>query len=464
MNIWGMVASVAIGSLVFTGCAQAQDKPAEVIADPVSALTGEPYFNGPCAVDPNTPEFWKKLEKHLWAQSLCNSSFRLVQSEMPAETPSSAVEPAPTGQVESCKIDNYKSGRTRSFSAEKDLHLNPNTKIQVVPFFAKDTSPGNSNPQEDYAGYFHYLENFVKYISDGPSSFEIRVPDQYFKLKAKYADYGIDHQANEKFIRDLVTVSDPGIDFSGADYLLILVPPATSLDVIGQAGGGGLAFTNEGVVKRSAIASPLTYVPGKQKHRTFVMHPMHLLHEMFHPGAGLEDHNGSGYWQNGNAGSPEEVGTGNWGLMSHSKTDLLTWEKWLLGFTLDSQVHCVEKVSQPQSFWLAPSGVKTTAAKLLVVKISEHKVLVIESARAAGVNHKLPESAEGAVVYTVDTAEERVDYGLSVLRPEGTKINSKPFVLSDASLQAGEFIESEGVRVEVTEAGAFGDVVTVSKY
>ena len=463
MNIWGMVAGLAASALVLTGCGQKVETAAEVDTEPVSALTGEPYFDGPCANDLKTPDFWKELESHLASQGLCNSSFRLVQSAMPQELPASVVESQPSGQVKSCKIDNYKSARTRAFSSEKDLHLNPNTKLQVVPFFAKDTAPGISNPQEDYAGYFSYLKDFVDYISDGPSAFEIRVPDHYFELDAKVAKYGIEHQAGPEFLRDVIKIADSEIDFSDANYVIFFAPPETRLDVLGQAGGGGVAYTDEGPIKATIIASPLTYIRGESRHFTFAMHPMHLLHEMFHPGAGLEDHNGSGFWQNGNAGSREEVGMGNWGLMSHSKTDLITWEKWLLGFTLDTQIYCVEKVEEPKSYWLAPSGVKTTNAKLLVIKISKHKVLVVESARAAGVNHKLPLSAEGALVYVVDTSEERVEYGLTALRPAGTEINAQPFVLSEASLQLGESIDFEGYRIEVTEAGPFGDVVTVSK-
>ena len=86
-----------------------------------------------------------------------------------------------------------------------------------------------------------------------------------------------------------------------------------------------------------------------------------------------------------------------------------------------------------------------------------------ESARAAGFNYKLPKSSEGAIVYTVNTAETRAEYGLTLLRPKGTAINSKPFILSNSSLQKGEFVTYKGIKIQVTEAGSFGDVVTVSK-
>jgi hypothetical protein len=240
-------------------------------------------------------------------------------------------------------------------------------------------------------------------------------------------------------------------------------PPGTSLDVASQAGGGGYLHTKEGVVKHVITASPLTYKKGTNFHTTFVLHPMHVLHEMFHPGAGLEDHNGSGFWQNGNSGNPDEAGMGNWGLMSHSMTDLLTWEKWLLGFALDKQIFCQTTFETKSTYWLAPSGVKTAKQKLLVIKVNDHEVLVVESARAAGFNYKLPKSSEGALVYTVNTEETRAEYGLTLLRPQGTAINAKPFVMSNSSLQKGEYVTYKGIKIQVTEAGPFGDVVTVSK-
>ena len=426
-------------------------------------LTSTSYFDSLCSKDTKTPKYWKKLESHLSSLGLCNSGYRHVPVTMPKSQPASTYNSQSPGKVEFCKIDNYKSAGTRAFTANKDLHLNPRTKMQVLPLYSSDTAPGTGNPNVDYGGYFKYLKDFVGYVSDGPSDFSIKVPNKYYKLAKPLSTYKTEDQLTSEAIGDFAAAADPFIDFTGVDYVLIVYPPGTSIDVASQAGGGGNIRTNEGEVKHVIASSPLTYKKGKGFHTTAVLHPMHLLHEIFHPGAQLEDHNGSGYWQNANAGNRDEVGMGNWGLMSHSMTDLLTWEKWLLGFTLDEQVFCQTSFVEKDSYWLAPSGVKTTKKKLLVLKVSEHEVIVVESARASGFNYKLPKSSEGAIVYTVNTEETRWEYGLTLLRPKGTAINAKPFVLSNSSLQKGEYVTYKGIKIQVTEAGPFGDVVTVSK-
>jgi hypothetical protein len=426
-------------------------------------LTSTSYFDSPCSKDTKTPAYWKKLEAHLSSLGLCNSGYRYVPVTMPKSQPISKYSSQSPAKVESCKIDNYKSAGTRAFSANNDLHLNPKTKMQVLPLYSSDTAPGTGNPSVDYSGYFKYLKDFVGYVSDGPSDFSIKVPNKYYKLAKPLSTYKTDDPLTSQARDDFVAAVDSSIDFTGIDYVYIVYPPGTSIDVASQAGFGKNLQTQEGEVKHVMTSSPLTYKKGKGFHTTAVLHPMNLLHEMFHPGAKLEDHNGSGYWQNANAGNPDEVGMGNWGLMSHSMTDLLTWEKWLLGFTLDEQIFCQTSFQTKESYWLAPSGVKTTKQKLLVLKISEHEVLVVESARAAGFNYKLPKSSEGAIVYTVNTEETRWEYGLTLLRPKGTAINAKPFVLSNSSLQKGEYVTYKGIKIQVTEAGPFGDVVTISK-
>ena len=85
---------------------------------------------------------------------------------------------------------------------------------------------------------------------------------------------------------------------------------------------------------------------------------------------------------------------------------------------------------------------------------------------AAGFNLKIPEVAEGALVYLVDTSITAHGRGVNVLRPasRSTSPYVRPdFVLADAPLKMGESITSNGFKISVVEAGQFGDVVKVEK-
>jgi hypothetical protein len=101
-----------------------------------------------------------------------------------------------------------------------------------------------------------------------------------------------------------------------------------------------------------------------------------------------------------------------------------------------------------------------------VIPVDSTKVLVVESMRAAGFNFKIPQVAEGALVYLVDTSKTEHGRGINVLRPTnriGSIYNVPSFVLADAPLKLNEFITSNGYKISVVESGNFGDVVKVEK-
>jgi hypothetical protein len=152
---------------------------------------------------------------------------------------------------------------------------------------------------------------------------------------------------------------------------------------------------------------------------------------------------------------------GNWGLMSLSKTELTTWEKWFIGYIHDSQVRCVNNVNST-THWLTPSSHKSQKTKLLVIRLSDSKAILVESIRAGGLNYKLSSTSEGALVYLLDTREVGREYGLSVLRASTTPLNTEPFFLSNATLKLGEKIVYAETEIEVVEAGKFGDVIKVT--
>jgi hypothetical protein len=147
--------------------------------------------------------------------------------------------------------------------------------------------------------------------------------------------------------------------------------------------------------------------------------------------------------------------------MNHSKTDLLGWEKWFIGYTKDSQVSCIDPKKETK-VWLRPSGIRTDAKKLAVIPISSTKVVVLESMRAVGLNYKLGKSSQGLLVWTVDTTDPRESYGVEMVTLSNRKLTYKPFVYYDAPLKKGEQVKVAGLTIRVIEAGKYGDVFSVA--
>jgi hypothetical protein len=325
-------------------------------------------------------------------------------------------------------------------------HPGPNTTIQVVPIFTPDAQvqPG-STPQKDYGKYFKFLTDYYKYASDGPSSFKIRVPDAYVEFPKALTSYTITHHASQEQQEKQRALGKEIIS-------------AVDSNVMEQS-SLGFAEADGQQLRLMSFGEQYTLKDSIQNNRGF-MTPMWWMHELYHIGTGLEDHNGSNYWQNMRSTDPNEPGMGNWGLMSMSKTELTTWEKWLIGLTMDSQVRCASAAAT-STHWIVPSSVKSTKSKLLVLPVSTTKVVVVESIRASGLNYMLPKESEGALVYTVDTSITDSEYGLKVISGSKRQISRQPFILSDAPLKQGQSVSVEGVKITNVEWGDYGDVIKV---
>jgi hypothetical protein len=147
--------------------------------------------------------------------------------------------------------------------------------------------------------------------------------------------------------------------------------------------------------------------------------------------------------------------------MNMSKTDLLGWEKWFIGYTKDSQVACLDpKISS--TVWLKPDGVKNASKKLAVLPISKTKVMVFQSIRDYGVNYKLSPKSQGLLVWTIDTQEPEESFGVEMVTGKDRKLTKYPFVYYDAPLKKGETVKAAGFEIKVVEVGPFGDVFSVA--
>jgi hypothetical protein len=259
-----------------------------------------------------------------------------------------------------------------------------------------------------------------------------------------------------KFAKDLIAAVDAQIDFTGADAIIVVVPPGTPLANF-QQGSLKDMVTNEGVIRVGTTEYPLTIKDLKSVKFANFLIPFWWIHELYHSGVGLDDHYGDLKWD-----VNTEYGLGKWTLMTASGGDLSAWEKWMLGFITDSQVHCIRPV-EPTTRWIAPSSVKSKEKKLIVVPLSQTKGIVIESIRAAGLYYKIPKLSEGVLIYEVDLAIEGHGLGLKLVLPTNRNPNQQPFFLSQATFREGESIVSNGYRITIVESGSFGDVVKVEK-
>lgn len=470
-------ASIALIIGLLSGCTASLEaeqtlKDKEPQENPVQESS---YFSGPCETDPDLEQEWLAYQKIFSAANICTGPYRLIPASMPDALPTSAISPkSDLRNYKECRIVNDpNTEHVRAFAnvnqgwMKDQLHPSPNTIYQVVPIFSSDAPhTSGKSPIEEYGKYFDFITTWTEYISDGESKVEFRVPEEYLEFPEEIKKFEVGHKnwndpGHQAFAKVLSEVIKGKIDINSANMIIIVVPSGTDLSVVEQ---GPVPIQQNGRQHvNSTILSPaLTAENADSRFNLWFSHPMGVLHELYHIGPSLEDHHGD--WDFDTYGTPpgKHLGTGQWGLMSSGISDLLGWEKWFLGFTLNKQVRCAP-VTVTTTHWLAPSNIKTDNPKLLVVPIGKYEAIVVESIRAKGLNYKIPMQSEGALVYHINTSEPRRNYAYEVLGSPDTSVSTDPFRLADWTLKSGESLKFKGIKIEVIESGEFGDVISVSK-
>lgn len=420
-----------------------------------------------CQHDPQAGNIWGELQTWLKLRPDCERPVRIVDVPLPSSIPITSISDSTSLQsINDCKLpDNPAKDFNEGFPSAADAarfkataHPGPNTVYQLVPITSPDAPTRGRTPEQDYGRYFDFLKAWTASASDAGSSAEFRIPKAYVPVSVRVAPFGIDHHedaASRKLAAAILTEVDKEIDFSGVTNAIVVVPAGTAQSVLWQ-GQGGTLLTAETSRVAFMFAPPYTFDSTYLGRFRTMSQPIVWLHELYHGRGVLDDHVGANQWGVATA----DNGTGQWGLMSTAMSDLLGWEKWLLGFWSDAQIRCSPKDVTTTS-WLIPSTIHGELPKLAVVRLSPTRVLIAESIRAAGLNFKLPTAAQGLLVYVLDTSDTRRDFGYRVLRADGARAEVSTFEYSDAPLAVGEHITVDGVRVTVVEAGEFGDVIRI---
>lgn len=427
----------------------------------IETKTNKKYFNSPCDLDLDTPLEWKEFEKKHIGTGGCLSSLRVPSTEPLVDMPKTIVDKSNLN-LSSCKIEQSRDKQSTlgfknwdSYWQTSLKHPSPNTVYQVIPLYSDDIPNSNTNPKQDFKKYFDFITAWTKQASDNGSNVEFRVPDNYIYMPGNISSYNLIHERTEesskKFTNDLVKAVDSKINFTGSNIAIILFPPTTN-KVVGDQVGLNRFLTNEGYMIGSIMPSGGTIA----NERNFSW-PTWWLHELMHVGIGFDDNNHS------QKDSPQW-----WGLINWASTfDLLTWHKWISGFISDSQVICLDK-NKSSTVYIAPSTIKTTRDKMVVIPLGNSKAIIIESQRAEGINYKLPQISEGALVYIVDMSLTNHADGIRLVLPKNKtmivadNMNYKsPGHNSNASLKLGEIAEYNGIKIQVVESGAFGDVIKI---
>lgn len=434
-------------------------------------------FKSFCDPDPLVPAEWKKLQDWALKYNGCVYSFRYVPGPTVFETPAEKItEVSALKSTDYCKLTNAGNTSTnrRGFPMNDNFTPTKRANIQVLGVSFKD-APDLDNPMVDHAAEITLFTDTLKNVSDLVINPVVKRVDKYIQLPKNVEEYKLyEHLPNtELFSKDVIAAWDPEIDFSDVDYVLIFAPDTLYVQQYNRAGDFRNFKTAEKQIRAVAAAGPLlsdgtnrnNQYEGMTQNQWLPGMPAALIHEGIYHLMGLDDHLANEMYLSRNSPNPsnwDDLGTGMWGNMSGMQGELLTWDKWTIGFVADTQVRCAPSDSST-IHWLRPSSSKGSFEKLLVIPLSATQGIAVESRRSTGYNYKYPKASEGALVYTIDTTETRHGYGMYVKPPaqRATNRQGNGFSRGDAALKKGESVTVSGVKISVINSGSFGDVVKV---
>ena len=354
-----------------------------------------------------------------------------------------------------CKIAEHPDGAGRpdkSFGfplPESRLDLKENFKILVVPVQFTDHK-SSSKPADDMADVVSALTNFYVRTSSVPISFDWTIPSSYYQMGKTIDSFALKFEGNsyERYIEAALALADDEYDFSNYDAVFVEEPRSVTnkehpafIPMVRENGGTRID-TNDGLVES-------VLVTGNDQSRDIA----NWIHEFGHL-LGLPDRN---HQADINAGFD-----GMWGW--YGALEFSVWTRWLAEILKDEQVDCKTDTAT-STHWLRPVAWTGDHQKGVVIPVSDHEVIVVESRRRQGYDALLGKESEGAYVYRVDTSAKMYQPDtkkiVDVIAPKRVKLGGGWSM--DASLKLGESVTSDGWTITVKETGAFGDVVEVKK-
>ena len=362
---------------------------------------------------------------------------------------------------------------------EKNFASRGTFTFALIPIDFADL-PGEANVMSRVNSQIQLMTDWYEMVSDGRVKIEWRVQQNWVRVPGEAGSYALNRSRSDDNSLAVAAfrAADSGFDFSGVRAVAFVLPAAQTFMSEGVQGflhsqfgyAGGYA-TSEGRVFNYMIA-------GSYFDRQYKSYWSYWAHETGHmfPLVDLYDQN-TQWW----IGKQTEIPGGpfsGFDMMASqdgpSRT-LSGWLRFVMGWLSDEQVFC-KPLSElgTATATLVPIDNRTSGLKVVLIPISESKVLVIESRRTndkfdcegTGVSTPTWRARNGVIVYTADMTLGHGEGFQALVAPPGRGLQqlgtcSAPSQF-DAILGVGDAVSTNGVRVRVVSSGLY-DTIEVSR-
>ena len=252
-----------------------------------------------------------------------------------------------------------------------------------------------------------------------------------------------------EFVRNTLPIADEQIDFSLYDYVIFHVDPTLPLSVASFA-WANMARPNRGYVTEEKTFYNMNAWSGE------TVRPNHewvAIHEIMHL-YGLVDY----YSRPENVWRGDEW-VGTFDMMSRAmgrNNELLLWSRWFIGWVTPDDIHCFDGRKPLDESSVELNGTMSLeGTNGVLVRVSEFELILIERKE----RNSYCASCRGGLMVTRYDSSIPAMYGpLRIMRPEGS---TNPDY-EDALLYEGDYIEIDGLRIEVLEQLSDSTVISLT--
>lgn len=268
------------------------------------------------------------------------------------------------------------------------------------------------------------------------------------------------------FWTEALNAADPFVDFTDIDIVMFILPRHQG--VIAEFNlwppGTGSFTTDEKIITHGFTPGGFHFRPENELWAFWAHETMHWFK--------MPDL----YWTDLNdfRAQPETLPAPNYGfdIMNNANDSrrLNSWLQWLAGWMPDDQLACLTRDSFVDgSIEIASNEIDDSRTKAVMLKLSAHELLLIESHRVTEFDAPASRSRDGVLIQYVDT---RIPHGkgtMTLIGPKGrtliqvTRKGGDTQQVLDAVFYEGNVIDIAGYHIAVNEALETSDIVSFSK-